>query len=207
MDAKAVREGSITQAAALGCRVSPSLPLLDEPCSLRSIDEIFRRLMCLHVTAACAFGLSRTKAKKWIADEGLEQDLERSERDFVYNGSGLPIGFQVRIEGMWALCWVLGYVERLDFRNTCDGKFVYLLPNLKEGVRGRELRSKAVLRSLDDIAAACDLAYCLHWALVEAQIDGSIYPRNLPPHVIVERRRALEWLCSDDGWDEVEMDT
>ncbi len=66
---------------------------------------------------------------------------------------------------------------------------------------------KARLRSDDQIVSAADLAYCLHWAIRQSELEGKRPPGKVPPYVVVERRRALEWLLSDEDWDDVPLDT
>ena len=32
-------------------------------------------------------------------------------------------------------------------------------------------------------------------------------PGKVPPYIVVERRRDLEWLLSDEDWDDISLDT
>jgi len=41
----------------------------------------------------------------------------------------------------------------------------------------------------------------------EAELIGEWIPGNLKPYVVVERRRALDWLLSKEAWDDVSLDT
>ncbi len=82
-----------------------------------------------------------------------------------------------------------------------------MLPNLKQSQSSTDFRKKANPRPLEQIVMACDLAYFLHWAIRQAELSGKQPPANLKPYVIVERRRALEWLLSKEAWDEVPLDT
>ena len=202
-----VREQSLKTASRLGFEVNKALPLLDEIQNARTADETFKRLLCLHATAACAYGFDRGKARAWLEQEDALGDLMASEQQFIENGSGDPNRFKIQVEGMWALAWALGIVPRLDFGKDCDNKFVMLLPNLKIGEKSDALRSKVKPRATDEVIAACDLAYCLHWAVRQAQLTGGKLPGKVQPYVIEERRRALEWLISSDQWDDVSLDT
>ena len=111
-----------------------------------------------------------------------------------------------QIEGMWALCWCLGIVPELDFSKPCSNDFVKLLPDLKRNEPGDEFRKKAVLRDPREVVAQCDLAYCLHWGVIHAELSGK-RQRAIKSYMIIERRRALEWMVSDDPWDELSLDT
>jgi hypothetical protein len=108
---------------------------------------------------------------------------------------------------MWALAWAIGIARELNFSKECDSNFVLLLPNLKQNQTSADFRRKALLRSDDQIVLAADLAYCLHWAIRQSELQRKRPPGKVPPYVVVERRRALDWLLSDDEWDEVSLDT
>lgn len=207
MDLNSIREQSLKTASRLGFTVNRSLPLLDDVQITRSADEVLERLLCLHATAASAYGLDRAKAKTWLKVEEIWQNLTAAERQFVENDRSDPTRFKAQIEGMWALAWALGIVPHLDFGHDCDGGFVMALPNLKIGQRSDTLRSKMKPRTVEEVVAACDLAYCLHWAVRQVKLTGGKPSGKVQPVVIEERRRALEWLLSDDAWDEVPLDT
>ncbi|EPS1221448.1 DUF4272 domain-containing protein [Burkholderia cenocepacia] len=59
------------------------------------------------------------------------------------------------------------------------------------------------LRSRNDLISMLDLAYCLHWCIVDAPAESS----NIHLHVVAERRRALEWMLSKDDWEAISLDT
>lgn len=82
-----------------------------------------------------------------------------------------------------------------------------IFPDLKKEEDSKTFMLKGEIRTLEEIASACDLAYCLHWSLRQAQHEEKPVPGKAAPHVIIERRRALEWLISSEPWDEVSLDT
>lgn len=207
MDLNNIREQSLKTALSIGFTINNVLPLLDEVQISRTIDETVKRLMCLHVAAACAYGFDRGIAMAWLQRENVRDDLSESEYQFIKNGAGDANRFKIQIEGMWALAWSLGLVLQLDFAKPCADTFVALLPNLKTGESGDGLRTKAKLRSNEEVLAACDLAYCLHWSIRQAQLSGNELPKKVQPYVIEERRRALEWLLGDAEWYEITLDT
>lgn len=202
-----IRARSLSVTTKAGLSIPASLPLLDDGLRLRQQDEVVDRLLCLTAVAAAAYGFDKAKAVAWLRQEQLDAKLTDAERRFVERGEGRPQVFQVQVEGMWALGWVVGIVPQLDFWKDSDSRFVTLLPNLKVAQSSSEWRRKEKLRSLDDVTAACDLAYCLHWAVRQAEIEKKQPPAKLKGYVVVERRRALEWLLSDEAWDAVSLDT
>jgi hypothetical protein len=206
MDLKLIREQSIQTAKQLGVDVSPTLPLLDAGLEMRGADEAISRLLAMNAVAAIAYGFDKTKAIAWLKQEALSGSLSEQEKRFVFEGVGQPEIFKVQVESMWALAWAMGITNELNFAKDCDNRFVMTLPNLKQSQNSADFHKKANPHPLEQVVAACDLAYCLHWAIRQSELTGK-RPGNLKPYVVVERRRALEWLLSKDAWDEVSLDT
>ena len=207
MDLKHIRGESIRTAKQLGADVSPTLPLLDTGLEMRNTSEIVSRIMAMNAVAAIAYGFDKTKAIAWLNQEALTDSLSEQENRFVFQGGGQPDRFKVQVEGMWALAWAIGIANELNFAKDCDNRFVTILPNLKQSQRSADFRKQANPRPLEQVVSACDLAYCLHWAIRQSELTGKCPPGNLKPYVVIERRRALEWLLSKGAWDEVLLDT
>jgi hypothetical protein len=100
-----------------------------------------------------------------------------------------------------------GIVPTLDFGSPCPQDFVLRLPDLKSDKSSEPFRNAAALRPISEIVAACDLAYCLHWAIHDAQLKGTKVAGKVEAYVILERRRALEWLLTDECWEDLTLDT
>lgn len=202
-----MRQKSLQLAVEYGYPINESLPLLDIPDHIKSTDEIIRRLLSLHVVAACAYGFDRNNAREWIKQENIYECLTDSEKNFIEKGGGDANQFKVQVEGMWALAWGLNLIPNLDFTKHCDNKFVMLLPNLKILENSYALRSRAKFRSSEEILKNCDLAYCLHWGIRQSELYHGKCPGNVQPYVVIERRRALEWLINPDDWVDILLDT
>jgi len=207
MEINKVREKSLSTTAKAGIFIPASLPILDTGLRLRNQKDALNCLLRLTAVAAASYGFDKAKSLAWLRQENLGALLTEGERRFLELDEGRLELFQVQIEGMWALAWALSLVPQLDFWKDCDSQFVSQLPNLKVGKSSAELRRKARLRPVDDVVAACDLVYCLHWAIRQAEIEGKEPPDGLKSYVIVERRRALEWLLSNESWDSISLDT
>lgn len=190
-----------------GIVIPDGLPLMDDGLALRSSTESVDRLLSLNAVAAVAYGFDRAKAMEWVQKEGLDRRLSPSEMAFLTASRGEPRAFQVQVESMWALAWAVGLVVRLDFWTDCDRRFAEMLPNLKVGQSSAPWRQKAHNRQLEEVVAECDLGFCLHWAVRDAELKGLRPPDRLKPFVVVERRRALEWLVGSQDWDSVTLDT
>jgi len=187
--------------------INESLPLLDPIKSIRTVDEVIDRLLCLHACAAYASGFDRDEAHAWLKREGLFDKLTWLELEFLTTNPDAEMIFVDRIEAMWALAWIIGIVPQLDFSKECSDDFVEMMPDLLTQESSSAFREKARLRPIDEIAAACDLAYCLHWGIRHAAVTGQKRPGRLEEEDIEERRRGLDWFLSDEPWEEWRLDT
>ncbi|MFG0293753.1 MAG: DUF4272 domain-containing protein [Phycisphaerales bacterium JB050] len=198
------------RAVKLGYAINPHLPTLDSPTSARSLTEATDRLLCLTAVVASAYGFPKNDAKRWLSEHGLDSALAESEREFLASESDtdeVKSQFRWQVETIWAMSWGLQLVRKLNFAKECSDKLVKLLPDPREFAPLDEFSNRCKLRSVTELLRATDLAYCLHWSIMQAYLNGKAAPGRVPPLVVVERRRALEWLISEDDWDEVCMDT
>ena len=61
-----------------------------------------------------------------------------------------------------------------------------------------------LLKSMDML----DLHYRYHWATEEKRLRPETEIKDLNPDVLMERRRGLEWLISEESdWFDISMDT
>jgi hypothetical protein len=205
MSPNVIRKRSLEIATRWGFPIHPKLPFFDVLPNARSQEEVVQRLLCLFAVVICTFGADRLEIRAWLMREGLLRCLSNAEKRFLSADEGKSDEFQVMIEGMWALAWALGLVNELDFETYCAKDFADLFPNIQES--SADLRAKAKLRPYEDIYAACDLAYCLQWGLRDAELRGAPQPGKLWDYAVRERRRALQWLISNEPWDEISLDT
>lgn len=207
LDMGKIRAESIQRAKRLGAEINPHLPLLDEMPPQRSTAEVFGRLMAVHVTAAASFGFDRTRGLRWLEREGFTASLTPGERAFLETGEGPVLEFRALVESAWALFWALGLIPEMPFDKTCSDDFVTMLPNVKVDEPSATLRARAALRTAEEMIPVLDLAYCLHWAAVDASLAGRQASKAWLGQVVVQRRLALEWIFCEEDWDDVPMDT
>lgn len=207
MDAIAIRSRALLVAKDLGFKIAETLPLTDLSLTTRSVEEIQNRALALATLVAVSYGCSRDVALSWLKHEQLIQMLTRAEVEFLLTGQGDVVAFQDQVEALCAFAWALNFLPILDFGKTCPDYLVTIFPNLKVNEPSTRFRQKSMLRPVGEIIQASDIACCLHWAIVEAELDRKSYPGKAPTYVITERRRALEWILSIDDWDEVSLDT
>jgi hypothetical protein len=202
-----LRNASHSEARRLGYATNPSLPLLDANLCLRLKNQITLRALTLHCVVAASHGFPKERSLEWLHREHLTDSLAPKERAFLIGPVTDAIQFQVQGECLWVFAWVLGRVERLDFAQPAPDYLVTLYPDLKKSESSAQWREHLSLRPQAEVLAACDLAYCLHWAINQSRVNGRKRTASLKPYVIVERRRALEWLLGQAEWDDVELDT
>jgi len=207
VDLEAVRNQSLMTARKLGYPVNEALPLLDQVAVTRSSDEIVDRMLGMLCVAACAYGFNDQKAVEWLNREAKADPLTPSESQFLHSKSGDRRSFMEQIEGLWALAWSIGVVPDLDFGKPCAQDFVSRLPDLKGDKSSASIRSSAKVRPDQEIVAACDVAYCLHWSIRDAELNDTKIPGKVEAYVVIERRRALEWLLTGESWEDVSLDT
>jgi Domain of unknown function (DUF4272) len=219
-----VRKRNLARLKRLGFKVAPSLPLRDAGRELRSPLEIASRLMALDAVSCWVVepaGMTASeKLKGYVARGGFGKWMTRSEKAIFK----LPrakanhqhvdtIGW--RFENMWPLAWALGFgaepaVDGEEIATkTVRAIVLKFLPGLRFGPA--DLAAKARPRSVGAVVAIEDLFYCAHNAVRSAQLGGKTVPKGFHPvangGVIHERRHALSWCLSDEGWDDVDLST
>jgi hypothetical protein len=201
-----IRQESLSKARNLGFKVNPALPLLETMDHIKPKDHIVQRIFALLAVAASSYGFDRKRAFNWLTNENGVSFLTETEKAFLLGGQVNPKRFMEQIEAMWALCWTINAIPDLDFDKICAKNFVELLPDLKKMESGQEFLKKAELRNPVELLAKCDLAYCLSWSVRENGIPIEM-SKDIKSYVITERRRGLEWIISDQGWDDISLDT
>jgi hypothetical protein len=203
-----IRAASIEEVKGLGFPLPPdSLPLLDAPHGVRARQEVEGRALVLAAVVAAAYGYPKAQAQSWIERERLAGHLSLSERTFLQGDVSMAVQFQAQVEALGALAWALGLLPALPFDRPSPSHMVTVFPDLKKMEDIGRFQAGVRPRAEQEIASQCDLAYCLHWGINQARLEDKKPPGRTPPHVIVERRRALEWMLSSCDWDDVSLDT
>jgi hypothetical protein len=207
---EAIRERTKKRVEELGYASNPYLPVLDQCTIRRSGSEITGRMLALHACIASSCGFPKDKACEWLKRENLTPYM--SDRESKYLNSMTEeqrTDIQWHVEALWALAWAGGYHDMLNFNTACSDSLVTLFPDLKRNDSSDAFIANFALRPTEELSEILDLAYCLHWAIREEQLTGKRQTpvTKIPDQVIVERRRALEWLTSEEDWDYVTLDT
>jgi hypothetical protein len=207
MNTSDIRHRSLKLARELGYAINGTLPLLDDGIRVtRDRNAIVDRSLCLYGTLSAAYGFGRDHALKWLGDQGLLERCTLVEREFLNDGPPSPSEMKKRVEGLYVLAWALGLYEDLDFTRVCPSDLVLKFPNIKLKALSTRFRDAVAAIDPSRIVDMVDLAFCVHWAVREKELAGRA-KGPLPEYIVVERRRALEWLVSKDDFEDVALDT
>lgn len=176
----------------------PHFPLVWERgdgVELRPLREIEARMAILNVTLARAFGMPPELAMEWLLDAHLVDRLSPPESRFVLAGDGDHRIFQLHLDAMFALAWLLGIALDLDPARPSAEGLVARMPNLPDGETFSAWRRRTLTapREPREAAAVLDLYYCADWAYLQAERNGLPLPGPIDSNAIGQRRWALEW--------------
>ena len=188
------------------------LPVLDET-RLRSPREVAERIIILYALVGLAHDASPRKLRKWLTENNIYPKMHPSERA-LFDGSELSEQQLTDVswlkEALYTLAWSGGLVEDeefgLPFKDSLLDKVFPLMP---PEVEVADFLDSLALLPEEKIFFQADLHYCLHWISRHHKIWGTLKaPRRLNTDVLVERRRAFEWLIDSAApWEEVTLDT
>lgn len=204
MDLAKVRKNSWKTAKKLAYPVNEQLPLIDLPLNLRQVGEVGRRMLALKAVLACAFSAdNRERVQMWIDQEDMTECFTRAETMLIFDGIGDCEKIELQIESLWMLGWSVKLFEHMDYGAYCGDFLSDLMPSVENMQSKVPFMRNLELRSIEEITEALDLAYCLNWGAIEARIKRFTIPERVREYVIEYRRKALEWLVSEDDWDKI----
>lgn len=213
------REKSNKKIKQMGIACLESLPILDEDMDLdlKSLDDICKRAIAslLSIQIACDInaGNDYEESNKILSNllkEYKVEDCLNPKEKRLFNGEYTQqdtIDVTWTYESYWSLVWALGLIEDISLPNEiCDCEKAIKL--VSEAKSFDEFKTKCKLRDVEEILDMLDLHYRYHWACVEKRINPNTPIGELNPEVVVERRRGLEWLFSEeDDWFDISLDT
>jgi hypothetical protein len=198
----------------------PDFPLVWEPgdtVELRPVEELEGRTAILNVVLARCFGMPGEAAMGWLLEAHLLESLTKPEWSFIATGEGDSRSFQLHLDALYGLAWLLGLVPHLDPKEPAPDTLVGQLPHLpsKETYEAWRARTKRTVRQPPEAAIVLDLLYCLDWAYIEAERRRVRLPGLIDSNAIGQRRWALEWAvvmrgpyqAPPSGWEEVDLST
>jgi hypothetical protein len=192
---------------AAGGKICDWLPIIERG-GLRSREDIVARALILNALLNIYFGAPIKVIADWIKQHGLQGHLSKSERALLKMSAAKltqkkKMEIYWFIEALWALMWVGKLIPKLPFDKGVGDNMASLCPNLEKGEGPEKFTKKMKLRSEADVMAALDLHYRLHWWTRDGNLNG-YDTGNVSLDIIMERRKALEWVMDADcDWDDV----
>jgi len=186
-----------------------ALPTLDK-WVFKSSVEVAERIVTLYALTGLAHQADQTSLKEWLNDGGLYSDVPDSEKIYFEKvlSSKDIVGLSWKQEALFTLCWSGSIVQEIGLPHSeCNLNLVF--PQIPPEVEISRFLKSFNLRSEQQIGFQADLHYCLHWTLRHPECWGiSEGPSRLNKDVLIERRRALEWVIkSSIKWEDVALDT
>lgn len=211
-DRLARREASIAFLKTKGVPTMAGLPTIagESQTQLRSKKEIAQRALALCYLGVKSEGVAEKKLIEFENRYGVSAYFTPQEKQFVEAtepSKQQMIDANWRYECLHVLLWALSYQDSLYFPGQlCDvAEDVGIIAQRSKKAFFKE----AQLRSKKEILDQADLIYRIHWACVEARLNGQEPPPGVDPEVVYEWHYALNWLIRymDQEWDEVTTDT
>lgn len=195
--------------------------------SLRTPQEVARRVLALHAVVCIARGRPRDVTLEELTASGADADLSPDERKFLSHTEIPEDDRQSMIwnlEVLWALMWALGHIDEFKWPNEmCDVEGLHDLI-FEKSRDAQAFIERAQLRNASSILDVCQLIIQLQAVIRSAHLKHSPIPENLdwknPSHmvsvdacpaigVVAERHYALNWLRKFENadWDDVDVPT
>ncbi len=207
VELEAIKRGSETRLRAVGVAIDPNLPLIDslDEVQPRPARDAAGRACALGYIASLGFGADRDETAADLSRYHLDEWVTSRERALL---DADAISEQDRIDCTWApeaiqaLAWALGLVS-LDPTRHCDEDLASNFPVRSDP---SDFIATAEIRSIRELQEEVDFHYRLHWWVRSCELSGA--RSGFDTDVVVERRRALEWLYGGCvAWDEISLDT
>lgn len=223
MDFEEIRERSVRRLRALGFDqdLPPHFPPLseEEVATLRPVADVVARCDAIAAALAVAEGVPAENVMEILRTHGIDRWLAGPERDLVDHRLGervLPedelrsveAAMSWRQEAVWALVWALGLIEELRPDAFC-GSAADGYQRMRPAAPDATVPAGVALRPREELAAELDFLFCLHWHARERRLHGQPQLAADPfrEGMVEERRRAVEWLFTDEEWEEISLDT
>ena len=186
----------------------------DSEAMVKSQEDICKRaIACLLVVQiACDIGNGEYKEgldyfKPIIEKFGLLDELNSKEKKIIDGTYEMQdaIDMDWAYEAYWSLCWCLGLVDDIkDAGDVCDCQAA--IDFVMDCQTVDDLMKKCNMRSKEEILDMIDLYFRYQWAINEAKVNPKASVGNLNPSIVIERRRGLEWIVSEeDDWYDIDL--
>ncbi len=218
MSANERREKSNAKIKLMGLTCFEELPVIQDSSQikLKELDEIGKKAIASLIAIQVAQDINKNEYensikffKPMLEKYGVSDYLNSLERKMFDGNYSMQDAINVswEYETYWTLVWALGLIGDIsDASNICDCEKAIELVQSCETFE--QFKSKCRLRDVEEILDMLDLYYRYDWAVTDKRINPETEIGALNHGVVVERRRGLEWLISDQNdWHNITLDT
>lgn len=181
---------------------------------MKTLDEIANRAFTCFISIQIACDINNNNYEESV--EYFKPILEKlnlspylnSKEKRIVDGTYTmqdAIDLDWEYEDLWSLFYAVGLVDDItDGGKLCDCDFIIKTMSSCKNVK--EFKDKCQLRDIEEILDMIDLYYRYHWACIEKRVNPETNIANLNPSNVLERRRGLEWLISnEDDWYDISL--
>lgn len=196
----------------IGFKDEITLPLIDN-ISIKNAKTIGIRITQLYSLIGLSLpNINSAKIRQWLLNNDLFNSLSEKEKEYFkkYKNNALTKE-EINLlswlrECLYTLMWCCETVSDLAYASI-ESELEPFLPLIPPKVEIQKFLQQLTVRNHIEIIKQADLHYCLHW-LIRSNLSDSLKPNFHPKiDVIIERRKALEWLITKDHWDDITLDT
>jgi len=206
---KKIREDVLAHLKLKDIPTNKALPTIDK-WVFKSSVEVAQRIVILYALTGLAHQADATALNDWLSDGGLYSEIPDSEKAYFEKtlSSKEIVSLSWKQEALFALCWSGSIIREIGLPHS-ECNLSYIFPHIPPEVGISDFLQTFNLRNEQQIAFQTDLHYCLHWTLRHPECWGdSEGPSRLNKDVLIERRRAFEWVTkSSVQWEDVALDT
>ena len=194
-----------------GISINKNLPKIEDisEFSFANVSNIRKRAVALSYVLAKAFGAPHDLLQNSINTNDLVAIFSPNELSLINEKNPTQEcsqQFQLSVEALWELAWVLGLIPKVNHWDYCGNNLVNLTP--KPGDDPSEFLSSNQMRAHESIYEEADFLFRLHWASREAYLTGQPEPTGVPEYVIDQRHKVINWVSFGEvSWDEVDTST
>ena len=199
------------------------MDLFDEEADMRKTEDIAARAIISAIMAKCAFYLYEAENPDAVKAEcirtlkrfGVQNRLFENERAVLNEEFDESLCDTVgwRYEAANALLWALGFLEDVaeaDEPEDVEAALNHTFDLINAYENLTSFVDASALRGEEELLDAFQLYWYYLWNVRDGMIFGDM-PETISYDVVLERRRALQWLVFSDETDagdwEIHMDT
>lgn len=184
---------------------------MDEP-SFRNDEAVARRSLAMMGIIQLMFEAPNYFIREWFTDNELIDELTEHEKhlldtSFDKLNQQEQINLHWTIECLWAFTWMANKHSELTLNTSIEDTLAAMFPSIENNEAVEEFINGFKLRPTSEIFSMLDYFYRAHWVARNNSLNG-IKDDKVNLSIIIERRRALEWVCDSSlEWDDISLDT